>query len=551
MSLQISSSAVHSKLVKDKLVKWEEANQLEDEQKDYILQLASWASENSEIDLPSADVAKSLEADHSDSIQNAQQFYEWFHLVEKTMKSHQESGYRDYITVLKEHFTRCNSIITGINTSLEYLENLTNQYRTVSHTTEALHDSCEMLMQEQTNLEDIRNNISQQLIYFTEHENIGTKLNSSSLNVMGEAFIPMMLKIDECVEFMKEHPHYKESEVYLAKYQQCLARALTILRSYVVSTIKSCCANLPMPAVPIPSDPIFAQLYSKFQLQGPKVKTLMQQIEENSSKNVEYLQVMQDCYTCYCYQRQTLLMPSITNEIDRLYKLHSNDHCTFIRLSCMMLIRICEDEHALYHCFFSQYDIRLQGLLENISSQLYDYFRPMIIKQLHLESLADMCSVIKNDIIEDQVKRKGSCLEAFGLLALQMLEDAQERLSFRTQAFIQSDIVSFAPVAGDLAYPEKLSQNLSNEYGMWYPTVKRTLICLSKLYRCTNKQVFESLAQESLSACIESLKSASKSIEESKSSLDAQLFLIKHLLILREQIAPFNVNFSVSEVCMF
>ena len=131
-----------------------------------------------------------------------------------------------------------------------------------------------------------------------------------------------------------------------------------------------------------------------------------------------------------------------------------------------------------------------------------------------------------------------------------MLEDSQERLSYRTQAYIQSDITNFLPSAGDLAYPSKLSEDLSNQYAMWYPTVRRSLICLSKLYRCTNRSVFESLAQECLAACIDSLKSATLSIVENSSLLDSQLFLIKHLLIIREQIAPFDVNFTVNEVSL-
>ena len=99
-----------------------------------------------------------------------------------------------------------------------------------------------------------------------------------------------------------------------------------------------------------------------------------------------------------------------------------------------------------------------------------------------------------------------------------MLEDIQERFVYRTHIYIRDEILNYNPSSGDIAYPEKLEimekiaaelrqaspekgaenhdktdesffDNYSHVspadvHGMWYPTVKRTLICLSKLHRC-------------------------------------------------------------------
>lgn len=55
-----------------------------------------------------------------------------------------------------------------------------------------------------------------------------------------------------------------------------------------------------------------------------------------------------------------------------------------------------------------------------------------------------------------------------------------------------------------------------------------------------------------LSACLQSVAAAAATISAhpAKQPADGQLFEIKHLLILREQIAPFQVDFKVKETSL-
>lgn len=186
-------------------------------------------------------------------------------------------------------------------------------------------------------------------------------------------------------------------------------------------------------------------------------------------------------------------------------------------------------------------------------------------------------------------------LEAFGRTIQLLSQDAQERLVYRANVYLQSDILNYKPSPGDLAYPDKLEMMesialslkesamqradsrasmmslVSGEHGqeshamaatariesspadlhgMWYPTVRRTLVCLSRLYRCVDRSIFQGLSQEALTYCIESVSSAGAQIKSRKSVIDGELFEVKHLLILREQIAPFRVNFTVKETSL-
>ncbi|RXN21111.1 conserved oligomeric Golgi complex subunit 3 [Labeo rohita] len=533
----------------------------------------------------------------NDRIETAQQFFSWFSKLQVQMDQDEASKYRKTRDVLNGYQEQCDAILNDVNTALEHLDSLQKQYLFVSTKTGTLHEACEQLLKEQSELVDLAESIQEKLSYFNELENINTKLNSPTLSVNGEGFIPMLSKLDECIEYVSSHPNFKDYPVYLTKFKQCLSKAMHLIKSHTVSTLQNLTAQLTKrdPLGAPNADNAFTLYYVKFRAAAPKVRRLIEQVEQRSDKIPEYQQLLDEIHQCYLDQRDVLLSPSINSTITDLTSQNNKDHCALVRSGCAFMVHVCQDEHQLYNEFFSKPTSKLDELLEKLCVSLYDVLRPLIIHVVHLETLSELCGILKNEMLEDHVQNNVVQLAAFDAVVKQMLEDVQERLVYRTHIYIQTDIIGYKPAPGDLAYPdklemmEKIAQSLKEEqmkltsnnsfsdvqleesdnkklmssdsrlqstvspadlHGMWYPTVRRTLVCLSKLYRCIDRAVFQGLSQEALSACIQSLLKASDVIQKNKTQIDGQLFLIKHLLIMREQIAPFHADFAIKEISL-
>lgn len=59
-------------------------------------------------------------------------------------------------------------------------------------------------------------------------------------------------------------------------------------------------------------------------------------------------------------------------------------------------------------------------------------------------------------------------------------------------------------------------------HGMWYPPVRRTLMCLSRLYRCVDKTIFQSLSHEAVALCLKNIHQAALMISQKKVKLLTQ-----------------------------
>ncbi|KYN07123.1 Conserved oligomeric Golgi complex subunit 3 [Cyphomyrmex costatus] len=508
-------------------------------------------------------------------IEKYQELLEHFIFLERKYVSMYDMKYCLYLDELKSRKSECQDVCSQIEETLDDFSALYKQYTEVSSKTTSLYEASEQLISDQKQLNATINDITEYVKYFKEIDIITEKLDASTLSVNSEMFFAVLDKIDTNIDFMQNNSSYNESGIYLVRYKHCQSKAIALIQNYISNlfskTTESILNLKDNENSSENADTALALFYGRFQTILCKTRPIIRQIENKSYKRQEYDSLLLECHQYYWSQRGLVLGTSIQKSLNFIKEKYNGDHCSLVRHSCALLLHASIDEHKLFYEFFSKQSNGLTAYLESLCTSLYDALRPFIIHINHLETLAEICCILRIEMLDEHVQNNFEPLEGFGNICLQLLHDVQERLVFRAHLYLQSDVLDYNPSSGDLAYPEKLkmmediaesireatrqshmkkisvSSTDTDLHAMWYPTVRRTLVCLSRLYRCVDRSVFQSLSQEAISLCVQSIENARQEIEKRASTLDAELFQIKHLLILREQIAPFQVDFTIKE----
>ncbi|XP_065324032.1 conserved oligomeric Golgi complex subunit 3-like isoform X2 [Gordionus sp. m RMFG-2023] len=591
-------------------------------------------------------------------------------------------------------------------------QNIKLDYSQVNMIINALHHDCESIKLDKKKYQDLLDHIDKILAVFERVDNMQERLiETESLPLGYESCISMFDQISKDMRFLRSKTSYKDSPIYLAKSWKQANKILNIIKSRVFKIIDDAFKAIDVTNADIVtttedhlnscndsdksyfynSDPIFkdtfnsddafVRFYAKFKiLITDRCKNFIRYLEnykypkkyenEMASAKITTLverldiikeigSILNDCKLHYLSKREKLLFPIIQNTMYDLMLKHTFDHCNLVRNACSFFSNLYNDEINLYHHIFSIRTPDLRDFLERMCYIFYESIKTRIVKIKHLETLSELCSVLRDEMnfpsdmreetdnyLKDEQNHDISNqpdgskpINVFDETISKLVGDVRERLVFITHIYVQNDIRNYVPSQGDLAYPEKLnmikditeslksakslhdisrnsvtmserldvSQLSSNNYdtsdtesvisdktavtnstlndkigknracsiystrsiisnnstylsntrysnspyelyGLWYTTVRRSVICLSKLNRCLDKSVFQSLSQDVLNACLESLTKASSLIRNKSSLLDSQLFLVKHLLILREQINPFQTRFAQKEI---
>jgi hypothetical protein len=364
-----------------------------------------------------------------------------------------------------------DNIIADTSSTLDILSSLSESFKAVEAQTTAFRTQCESLINDQTRITRLADDMEKNLRYYIYLEPTTKRLNAPGAGkiVRGKEFSEMMANLDSCLEYMQAHPKHREAETYRSRYRLLLTRALTLIRQHFTESLREIAADVSKRIADrqLNDTTMSALLYAKFRVGAPGLKTIGLEIQKRAvlpkgaapGTEAEYQSLLNELYQSYSTTRGRLMLPIVTKKIAEIAQAPSTskDLVAFARSSISYIREICLDEHGLWREWFDG-DGGLYDFLEAICEPLYDHLRPRTIHETQILKLCELCTLLQTRYIEEDDEAE-SPIDAskldFSILVHPALEDAQNRLVYLSLAVLRSDIERYKPKPEDLDYPAK------------------------------------------------------------------------------------------------
>jgi hypothetical protein len=509
----------------------------------------------------------------------------------------------DNLTLQLKHTT---SLRLALRASINIAEDISNRHAALIRHSGELSAAADRLQEEETMLKRHAEEIGRPLEHYDAVDRIGIQVGVlfrgkntvrglAKIQVDSEEFVQELDEIDKAVEYFERESGGKNAlqaelkrrssgqkqdtsgqllsgniEYYrraLLLQEAALALIKEAVADRIQNTAQQIANSLNIPKKPVPADQLEASLiYTRFHGISSRSNRLMGIVQARLNQSEVYVELMHTCRNTYCAQRELLLLQTVRAHMDKLKEQHGPVGMT--RLASVFLIRFCTVETSLYLDFFgdakaeknrsedtSFKDAVFQAFLTNLCSALHRTVRRSLVTMLDLDTLCQIVSVLREE--RSMASSAPTTLAAARAIS-SVIQDAQERLIFCANTTLNKEVIRFKATPKDLDYPNKLEkkpetkpagndahameQQLAQVYESWFPPVRSVLKILSKIFRVVEPRVFEDIALQSVQASASALKSAGAYIEKRKGVMHSDLFLVKHMLILRGQLSPFDIE---------
>ncbi|KAK4692491.1 conserved oligomeric Golgi complex subunit 3, partial [Lecanoromycetidae sp. Uapishka_2] len=485
-----------------------------------------------------------------EALESELDFAKWYDELEHALLNSSSDHYTLYQKQLELSQSHLNSLLSDTSSTLDLLASLTESFKEVEAQTTNFQKQCEGLLEEQKRITDLADSLDHNLKYYN----------------------------------YLEPPNHREAATYGSRYRLLMTRGLTLIRVHFAGGLREIATDVSRRIADkqLNDTTMSALLYAKFRFGASELKEVAQEIRKRAylpagaepGAEAEYQGLMNELYTSYSATRGKLVIPLARKKIADIAMAPSTskDLVAFARSSIGYTRGVCSDEYELWREWFEGED------------GLYDF-------------LESACEPLYMHDQDDEAEPIEAGQFDFSLLIRTALEDAQTRLVFMAQAVLRNEIERYKPAKEELDYPARNRQvslsgtkkqrpavtpgrkasnaepatpvpktpvvveegdSPNGRWGFdteaafqgWYPTLKKAIWLLSRIYRLVNSTVFDDLAHNIVHQTTLSLQHASSLVTQktSNSAIDGRLFLIKHLLILKQQIVAFDIEYVTPDI---
>ncbi|KAL5614981.1 hypothetical protein BROUX41_005048 [Berkeleyomyces rouxiae] len=184
-------------------------------------------------------VALSLEGFNSTDDEDELDYDEELH--QKSRSTY--TSYQKQLYLTEGHL---DNLISDTDDILKLLEKLTSSFKAVELQTTSFRSQCEDLIADQERLRKLSDEVGTDLHYYAYLDNATRRLNApgASKLVDDASFADVFRHLDSCIDFMAKHTSYRDAEIYLARYQSLLTKALHLLETGLSNKLDKVALNL-------------------------------------------------------------------------------------------------------------------------------------------------------------------------------------------------------------------------------------------------------------------------------------------------------------------
>ncbi|CAK7263929.1 Golgi transport complex subunit 3 [Sporothrix epigloea] len=493
-------------------------------------------------------------------------------------------------------------LIEDTDGALSLLAALAESFRTVEEQTTSFQSQCDDLVSEQRRLQTLADEVGTDLHYYGYLDNATRRLNAPGAGSLAdtEELSEILASLDSCIHFMAHHKEYRDSESYLARYQALLTKSLHLLEVGLTARLEKVSTELSKQIAATNSDAAqHALAYGRFEellVDGsyslvPNVQQVVASAytqpgaaRTNHQSYSIYANTANNIFRTYLQWRDHSLRPIVQKELDAFRNDAKDSKATSAGYSAVetasrRLIKQTFErsyqEVLLFTKVFAvdpQYSANTNSVFGTLRAYRSDLVNAVNVAPLAsllqtalgaTNDLSTVCNVLGwvtheyllLDLDEDDTNQDNasdgneedgspSYLAAHSRqMAARLLA---EHLWLFADALFEAEIaksITKFPIAPEALkiVPITDGQAASNAY----PPVRRAIELLSMFdqampkERCqSNSSVVFKIVKEAISA----LQRAELRIKSAHMSTDPDLFLIKNLLILKNELLSLEIG---------